>query len=89
MVSSTLFVHLHFTKDKCHRGLLITCLTSTQELNGTVFTLISSTGVECSAVALTRQGILAEGSGVHGGGRLRHVLCGWGLGRTRMHGHEL
>lgn len=32
MVSSTLFVHLQFTKDKCHRGLLITCLTSTQEV---------------------------------------------------------
>ena len=40
-------------------------------------------------MALTWQGLLAEGGGVHRGGRLRYVLRGWGLGRARMHGHEL
>lgn len=39
--------------------------------------------------ALTWQGILAEGSGVHSRGRVCYVLRGWGLGRARVHGHEL
>ena len=39
--------------------------------------------------SLTRQGLLIQGSSVHSGRRLCYVVCGWGLGRARVHGHEL
>lgn len=38
--------------------------------------------------SLTSYGLLIESRSVHGGRRLYYVLCGWGLGRTRMHWHE-